>query len=98
MNKKNAQPEKEPFLYRDFDKALKNLKKAFTQGSIYALLCGESGTGKTTLMRTLAGRLDRRRFNVLYLCHGRPSPSALARGAEFIFPAGDPSTTGNFTE
>jgi general secretion pathway protein A len=70
---------KEPFPYRDFAGALKSLKRAFTKAPVYALLTGESGTGKTTLMRTLAAGLDRRRFTVLYLCHGRPSPSALAR-------------------
>jgi type II secretory pathway predicted ATPase ExeA len=43
------------------------------------LLLGDSGSGKTTLLRALAAKLDRRRFQVLYLCHGRPSPSGLAR-------------------
>jgi type II secretory pathway predicted ATPase ExeA len=42
-------------------------------------LTGESGTGKTTLLRALKAALDRRRFQVLYLCHGRPSPTGLTR-------------------
>jgi type II secretory pathway predicted ATPase ExeA len=76
---KNAKPLPEPFLYGDFQKAFKTLKTTLTRGPAYALLLGESGTGKTTLLRLLAAKLDRRRFHVLYLCHGQPSPSGFAR-------------------
>ena len=69
----------EPFLYKDFQKALGTLKSAMTHGPAYALLLGESGTGKTTLLRSLAAGLDRQKFHVLYLCHGQPSPSGMAR-------------------
>lgn len=79
MTKTKAPSTNGPFPYRDFADALRTLERAFTRAPVYALLTGESGTGKTTLMRSLAARLDRQRFNVLYLCHGRPSPSALAR-------------------
>ena len=68
-----------PFMYRDFKEAFTSLKSALTQGSSYILLLGESGTGKTTLLRTLHAKLDRRRFHIIYLCHGQPSPSGLAR-------------------
>jgi len=66
-------------MYEDFQEALHTLNEALVQGPAYALLLGDSGSGKTTLLRTLAASLDRRRFHVLYLCHGQPSPSGLAR-------------------
>lgn len=69
----------EPFFYRDFDDALKRLRSAMMRGPTYALLLGESGTGKTTLLRALEDRLDGRRFQILYLCHGQPSPTGLTR-------------------
>lgn len=78
MKKKPAQIKK-PFLYQDFKTALETLKQALMNQTGYALLLGESGTGKTTLLRTLAQELDRSQYQLLYLCHGRPSPSALAR-------------------
>jgi general secretion pathway protein A len=71
----------DPFPYRDFQAALSALENSL-EGSHpghYALLSGESGSGKTTLLRTLSRRIDRSRFQILYLVHGRPSPSALAR-------------------
>jgi general secretion pathway protein A len=69
----------DPFQYTDFKLALKALLDAFDQGPVYALLLGESGTGKTSLLRALQAELDPTRFRVLYLCHGQPSPSGLAR-------------------
>jgi len=68
-----------PFMYRDFKEAMGNLKTALVRGESYSLLLGESGTGKTTLLRHLHSKLDRRRFHVIYLCHGQPSPSGLGR-------------------
>jgi len=75
---KNA-PVVEPFPYEDFQQALGTLKSALTRTSAYALLTGESGSGKTTLLRCLAAQLDRRRFQILYLSHGQPSPSSFVR-------------------
>ena len=75
MSKRTPQP----FMYEDFQQALDTLSEALTKGPAYALLLGDSGSGKTTLLRRLAAGLDRRRFHVLYLCHGQPSPSGLAR-------------------
>ena len=69
----------DPYRYKDFRRAFDALNRSFTQGNHYALLLGESGAGKTTLLRALAAELDKSRFQLLYLCHGRPSPSALAR-------------------
>jgi len=66
-----------PFMYGDFQEALDSLTGALTREPVYALLLGDSGSGKTTLLRTLAAGLDRRRFHILYLCHGQPSPTSL---------------------
>lgn len=69
----------QPFMYKDFKEALRTLESALTRGHTYALLLGESGTGKTSLLRILQSKLDRRKFDVLYLSHGQPSPSGLVR-------------------
>jgi len=82
------QPQTKPFLYHDFAQALDRLEGYLKQSPCYALLVGESGTGKTTLLRTLLSRLDQHKYTIIYLCHGRPSPSALARvlAHNFHFP------------
>jgi general secretion pathway protein A len=82
------EPLTQPFFYHDFKSALDRLENNLVNGPCYALLIGESGTGKTTLLRTLLTRLDPRKYNIIYLCHGRPSPSALARvlAHKFHFP------------
>ena len=80
MKKNNVlEPQNKPFLFHDFKEALDRLESSLKKGPSYALLLGESGTGKTTLLRTLSSRLDPRKYQIIYLCHGRPSPSALAR-------------------
>jgi len=68
-----------PFLYHDFQRATNILLSAVRRHNPYILLLGDSGSGKTTLLRHLQTKLDKQSFTVLYLCHGRPSPSALAR-------------------
>jgi type II secretory pathway predicted ATPase ExeA len=68
-----------PFLYQDFQQAIGALKTALVRAPAYALVLGESGSGKTTLLRTVAAQLDHRRFHILYLSHGQPSPSGLVR-------------------
>lgn len=76
---KSVKKNQQPFMYADFKMAFSELKSAIIQKSPYVLLLGDSGLGKTTLLRLLANQLDRSRFHVLYLCHGQPSPSGLAR-------------------
>jgi type II secretory pathway predicted ATPase ExeA len=68
-----------PFLYQDFKQAASIMCDALTAHYSYILLLGDSGCGKTTLLRYLQQQLDKHSFSVLYLCHGRPSPSGLAR-------------------
>ena len=75
--KKHVVPPPDVCPYRDFQEALKRLKAAMTDRQGYALLLGESGTGKTTLLRALAAALDRRNFQVLYLSSGRLSRRGL---------------------
>lgn len=77
MKKNSGLPD--AYLYGDFQEALKRLKATLTRTTAYTLLLGESGTGKTTLLRTLEAGLDHRRFQVLYLCLGRPSATGLRR-------------------
>jgi general secretion pathway protein A len=56
-----------PFLYRDFVRAKDILQTALCGlGEPYVLLTGETGTGKTMLMRALKADLDRAHFRVLY--------------------------------
>lgn len=76
---KSVKKNQQPFMYGDFKQAFSKLKSAVMQKAPYVLLLGDSGLGKTTLLRLLASQLDRSRFNILYLCHGHASPSGLAR-------------------
>ena len=56
-----------PFPFRDFVRAKDNLTAALVDGGeTYAMLTGETGTGKTALLRELRGQLDRGRHRVLY--------------------------------
>jgi hypothetical protein len=56
-----------PFPFRDFVRAKDNLVAALVEdGETYAMLTGETGTGKTALLRELRAQLDRGRHRVLY--------------------------------
>jgi type II secretory pathway predicted ATPase ExeA len=56
-----------PFPFRDFVRAKDSLVEALVDGGeTYAMLTGETGTGKTALLRELRSQLDRGRHRVLY--------------------------------
>lgn len=65
--------------YADFARATETLKAALEKGPFYGLLIGASGTGKTSLLRHVAGALDRHRVQVLYVAQARLTPSSLGR-------------------
>lgn len=61
-----------PFPFRDFVRARQSLVEAFIDGGeTYAMLTGETGTGKTALLRELRSQLDRGRHRVLYFSAAR---------------------------
>jgi type II secretory pathway predicted ATPase ExeA len=62
----------EAFPFADFVRARENLERALTEGlDTYLLLSGETGTGKTALLRTLTQELDRYRYRPVYFSHAR---------------------------
>jgi len=61
-----------PFPFADFVRAKDNLLQALAEhGETYAMLTGETGTGKTALLRELRGQLDRTRHRVLYFSEAK---------------------------
>lgn len=68
-------PSNEPFLYRDYVRAQKEIESAIRKGLFYACITGPSGTGKTSIMRDLLKKLDRHRHHLVYL--GASSASLL---------------------
>ena len=56
-----------PYPFRDFLRVKDSLVSAIVEdGETYAMLTGDTGTGKTALMRTLRGEMDRARHRILY--------------------------------
>jgi type II secretory pathway predicted ATPase ExeA len=61
-----------PFLYRDFVRAKETVRTALCQlDETYVLVTGDTGTGKTMLLRTLKADLDRARYRVFYFAEAR---------------------------
>jgi len=61
-----------PFPFRDFVRVKQALRTALVDDDeTYALLVGDTGIGKTALLRELRAELDRARFRVLYFAEGR---------------------------
>lgn len=74
-----APPSSPIYPYADFAAAADELARTLTGGSVLARLVGESGTGKTSLLRHVAGGLDRHRTQVVYISQKTLSPVALGR-------------------
>jgi len=61
-----------PFPFQDFVRAKHSLRSALCQDDeTWVLLTGDTGTGKTALLRELKAELDRARFRVLYFSQAR---------------------------
>ncbi len=62
----------EPFPFADYVRAQQHLEAALEHGDdTYLLLTGDSGTGKTALLRGLIHKLDRYRYRPIYFSHAR---------------------------
>lgn len=61
-----------PYHFRDFVRAKDTLHQAIVElEEPYVLLTGDTGTGKTALLRDLRSELDRARYRVLYFPEAR---------------------------
>ena len=61
-----------PFPFKDFMRAKEDLGSALVDDDeVYAMLTGETGTGKTALLSELHSQLDRSRYRVLYFSEAR---------------------------
>ena len=62
----------QPFPFEDFRRAKTTLRTALTEhAEPFTLLAGDTGSGKTALLRELRGELDRARYRVLYFAEAR---------------------------
>lgn len=61
-----------PFPYRDFERVKTAVQQALCENQdTYVLLTGDTGTGKTALLRRLKADIDRTRFRVVYFSEAR---------------------------
>ena len=61
-----------PYPFEDFLRAKQRLQRAlFEHHEPFALLTGETGTGKTALLRELRAEIDRTRYRVVYFAQAR---------------------------
>ncbi len=70
-----------PYPFQDFVRAKHQLRHALVEHQEpFALLSGDTGTGKTALLRALRADIDRSRHRVLYFAHaGKLSPAGLVK-------------------
>jgi type II secretory pathway predicted ATPase ExeA len=68
-----------PFPFEDFRRAGEELSLALDEGHRYVLLTGESGCGKTTLLRELDRTLDHGRVRLFYFHLARLSAAGFVR-------------------
>lgn len=69
----------EPFPFEDFGRAKSEILEAIESVQHFILLTGESGSGKTWLLRSVRQTLDRARFRILYFHMARLGPAGLVR-------------------
>jgi len=75
---KSPIPLKKPTLvYSDFVQAKERILNRIAQGPFYGLLTGESGSGKTSLLREVSSSLDPARYQVHYLAQSCASRAGL---------------------
>lgn len=67
------------FPFSDFTEAKKTLLTALGEKEPYVLLTGESGSGKTSLLREVKREIDRCRMRLFYFIFARLSPAGLVR-------------------
>lgn len=84
MSKRTAptrtlEPRAEPFPYVDYVQARDTLRDAIAGPPFYALVLGDSGVGKSALLRTVVDSLDRHRHQAIYLSSTRASMSNIVR-------------------
>lgn len=75
----DSPPNGEPFLYADYVKAKEVLQSALCGPRFYALVCGASGMGKTSLLRDISANLDRHRHQVVYVSCAKASVVSIVR-------------------
>jgi type II secretory pathway predicted ATPase ExeA len=70
-----------PFAFRDFTRAKDNLAHALVElDEPYGILTGDTGTGKTALLRELRSQIDRKRHRVLYFSEAKKlGPAGLVK-------------------
>ena len=67
------------FMFKDFKNALNNLDFALNQKSPFALILGDSGVGKTSLLKHFSNSIDKSKFQIIYLSGHSPTPYAFVR-------------------
>ena len=66
-----------PYQYQDYIEVRERLETGLlSQQEVYVLLTGETGTGKTALLRDLRQRLDRARYRICYFSEARKLSAA----------------------
>ena len=61
-----------PYPFRDFVRAKESMLEALTElDETFVMLTGETGTGKTALLREIRGELDRARYRILYFAEAK---------------------------
>lgn len=75
----DVKPSQDPFPYADYVQAKNNLQTALRGPCFYATLTGNSGMGKTCLMRDTSAQLDRSRHQIVYLSSSQTSVMGIVR-------------------